>query len=84
MDLETYLRTSEVNKAEFAAKVGVSPSMVSQWLSGHRPIAPRRALRIDEVTGGKVSKHDLCPDVYPREPFNRENAGNGRRRAVTG
>lgn len=52
---------------DFAARVGVSPSMVCQWLSGHRPIAAERVLKIEQATNKIVSRHEIRPDIYPRE-----------------
>lgn len=67
MNLAKYLEKHQLTQTEFAERVGVSPAMVSQWVTGYRPVAPKRALLIDSATNGEVSKYDLCPDVYPRE-----------------
>lgn len=37
--------------------------MVSQWVSGHRPLTPARCPRIESATAGEVRCEELCPDV---------------------
>ncbi|WP_082439305.1 transcriptional regulator [Alloalcanivorax xenomutans] len=49
------------NKSELARLIGVKPPTVQQWINGERPVPPRRAARIEEVTHGRVSRRDLCP-----------------------
>jgi DNA-binding transcriptional regulator YdaS (Cro superfamily) len=48
-----------------AKLTGVSYQAVQKWLrTGSVPA--ERVLPIEEATG--VSRHDLRPDIYPREP----------------
>lgn len=47
-----------------AEAVGVTPQCVSQWVSGGRPIPPTRCRAIEAATGGKVTAHELRPDVF--------------------
>lgn len=47
-----------------AEALDVSPQMVSQWLSGKRPVSPEKARDIDRVTGGAVPKHSIRPDIF--------------------
>lgn len=57
------------SEAELARRVGVTGQAVNQW-----DVAPhRRAIEIEKATGGQVSRHDLCPDLYPPEA-NEEGA----------
>lgn len=65
MDLKSYLKTFEVSQAELARRVDVTPSMVSQWITGHRPIAAEKVIPIEQATNGAVSRHELRPDIYP-------------------
>lgn len=46
--------------------LGVPPSFVSQWISGYRKIPPTHCLRIEELSGGQVTCHELRPDIYPK------------------
>lgn len=68
MDLKTYFeRKDAITQAELARRIEVTPGMVWQWLKSLRPIAGENVLGIEKATGGKVSRHDLRPDLYPRE-----------------
>lgn len=47
-----------------ATKCGVRQQTICRWLrNGHVPA--ERVLKVEEVSG--VSRHDLRPDLYPRE-----------------
>lgn len=67
MKLDNYLSKENISQAELARKLGVSPGMVWQWLNDHRRIAAEQVLPIERATDGKVTRHDLRPDLYPRE-----------------
>lgn len=49
----------------FATALGVTQSAVGNWISRRRPAPAERVLDIERITG--VSRHDLRPDLYPRE-----------------
>ena len=53
------LRVGDVKK--FAARLGVSPSYLSQMASGRAAISPTRALMIESATEGQVSRAELRP-----------------------
>lgn len=42
-----------------AGELGVTPSMIYQWLAGRRPVSPRRAAQIQRLSRGKVRAQDL-------------------------
>lgn len=44
-----------------AKKLGIKPQAISQW----RRVPALRVLEVEKATG--VSRHDLRPDLYPRE-----------------
>lgn len=67
MDLRTYLTESECSQGELARRINVTPGLVWQWLHGRRRIAAEQVLKIESATEGRVSRHDLRPDLYPRE-----------------
>ena len=69
MDLKTYFADSGVSQSELASRIGVSPSLISQWLSGHRPIAAEQVIPIERATGGAVKRHELRPDIYPPDEY---------------
>lgn len=58
-------RFGEGRQADLARELGVSPQAVSQWVKGQRPVPPRLALQIEQLTG--VSRHCLRPDVFGEE-----------------
>lgn len=47
--------------------MGVTPGMVWQWLHDRRRIAAEQVIAIESATEGAVSRHDLRPDLYPRD-----------------
>lgn len=49
--------------ARLAAHLGVSPSAVSQWVHGRRPLPARHCPAIERLTGGQIRCEDLRPDV---------------------
>jgi DNA-binding transcriptional regulator YdaS (Cro superfamily) len=51
------------NCEDLARLMGITPSAVSQWKrKGSVPL--RRALQIEALTGGQVTKEELRPDVF--------------------
>ena len=47
-----------------AEKLGVHPSLVSNWKTGRRTVAPVHCKAIQRLTKGKVKAKDLRPDVF--------------------
>ena len=47
-----------------ADDLGVSPSFVSQCLSGHRKLPIEHCKSIELMTGGLVTRDQLRPDIY--------------------
>ena len=47
---------------------GITPQAVSQW----KKVPVARVLDVERVTG--VSRHDLRPDIYPRESLSGDAA----------
>lgn len=68
--------------ATFARRLGVKPPTVHGWISGDRPIPPKRALQIERETNGGVSRADLRPkdfrDLWP-EFLAQPRKSGGRR-----
>jgi DNA-binding transcriptional regulator YdaS (Cro superfamily) len=42
--------------------VGVTKQAITQWR--RRGVPPGKVLAVERLTGGKVSRHDLRPDVF--------------------
>lgn len=67
MKLNQYLEAEGVSQTEFARRINVSQGMVWQWLNKRRRVSAEQVLSIESATDGKVSRHDLRPDLYPRD-----------------
>lgn len=50
---------------EFADLVGVTQATVCRWENGETLISPLNAIKIESATGGKITKSDLRPDLWP-------------------
>ena len=49
-----------------ADRLGVTQSIVWYWLEKAKKGCPaEHAVKIEAVTGGKVTRHDLRPDLWP-------------------
>lgn len=67
------IKTSAVSRAvdlaggqnALSRLIGVSQSTVSGWIKDGR-CGPTHAIAIHKALKGKVSAHDLRPDLYPR------------------
>lgn len=59
MKLASWLEEKNINRRDFAGRIGVSEVAVTRYLNGDR--IPRRAhmLRIAEVTSGEVTANDF-------------------------
>ena len=66
MTLNEYLSTT--TQAELAGKLGITQSMVSQWLTGAVRITAERAVQIEQATLGEVTRAELRPDVFGETP----------------
>ncbi len=44
-----------------ARSINVTPQAISQW----ERVPAERALAVEQATGGKVTRHELRPDIYP-------------------
>ena len=54
------------SQAILGGLVGVTQTAVSNWLHRSKRVPAEYVLAIEASTG--VSRHDLRPDLYPREP----------------
>jgi len=52
-------------QAQLARLLGVSQPNVWHWLHKAERVPAEYVLKIEQATGGKVSRHDLRPDIYP-------------------
>lgn len=69
MKLTEYL--NKTTQAEFAEKLGVTQSMVSQWKKNNRPVSPPQCIAIERATNGDVTRQELRPndwqDIWPAD-----------------
>ena len=64
MDLPTYMQSlPRGGKKRLAISLGVAPSYLSRLISGDRSITAERAIKVEQVTGGAVTRFDLRPDI---------------------
>jgi TorA maturation chaperone TorD len=53
-------------QAKLARILGVSQPNVWHWLHKSERVPGEYVLKIEEATGGRVSRHELRPDLYPK------------------
>jgi DNA-binding transcriptional regulator YdaS (Cro superfamily) len=61
--LRTLLAQNGLRLADLARKMGLDKSTMTRWDHGRVPA--ERVLDVERATG--VSRHDLRPDIYPRD-----------------
>lgn len=59
-------------QSAFSRMHGVSQPTVWAWLNNSKPLPAEFVLKTEAETG--VSRHDLRPDIYPRETAPRKSA----------
>lgn len=65
MDLANYVeQLPRGGKKLFAIQLGVTASYLSRLVSGDRSITAERAIQIEDVTEGIVSRAELRPDIH--------------------
>ena len=52
-------------QSALARLLGVSQQSVSKWVRRAKPLPAEHVLTVEAATG--ISRHDLRPDLYPRE-----------------
>ena len=62
-ELRKYLDGGRGRGSDLARALDVTPGAIWQWAEERVPA--ERVLQVERVTG--VSRHDLRPDIYPRE-----------------
>ena len=63
MDIASYLKEQNLTQQQFAAKIGVTQGRVSHWVKG-ATVPAERCAAIEQATGGRVTRHELRPDVF--------------------
>lgn len=52
------------SQAAMGQAVGVTQGMVSFWKRGLNAVSWQQAIKIEEESGGVVTRHDLRPDIF--------------------
>jgi DNA-binding transcriptional regulator YdaS (Cro superfamily) len=52
------------SQVELARELGVTKMAITQWRRRDR-IPAERVLRLERLTGGRVTRHEMRPDLYP-------------------
>ena len=55
-------------RAEAARKLGITVGMVGHVLNGVRCLSVARAKVVEDQTEGRITRHDLRPDVFGKAP----------------
>lgn len=63
MDLKTYLSKERGRASKLATELRVTPTTISEWAGGKKPIPAERCTEIERCTKGKVTCEDLRPDL---------------------
>ena len=75
MNLETYVdQLPRGGKKVLALQLGVTASYLSRLVSGDRAVTAERALQIEKVTEGRVTRYDLRPDLQWGQPRRVKNS----------
>lgn len=59
--LKKYIAAKHGRQKQLAEALGINQTAISQW----RQVPALRVLDVERITG--ISRHDLRPDLYPRE-----------------
>lgn len=62
MLLIQYLNAERGRAAALARAIDVKPTQIGKWVAGERPVPTKKCVRIEQATGGMVSRRDLRAD----------------------
>lgn len=63
MNIKEFMTEFNVTHEQLSRALGISTPYVTQMANGKTP-SPKLALKIEQVTFGKVTKEELLPDVF--------------------
>lgn len=64
MNLSDYMAENNLTAAELGRRLQVSRSLMLRYAKGERAIPPKRAIEIERVTNGAVTRAELRPDIF--------------------
>lgn len=59
-------QTELARQLSAAENVKIKQSVVHKWANQTGMVPGEYALTIKKLTGGKVTAHQLCPDIFPK------------------
>lgn len=59
MDLKSYLNLLDIEYQDFAELIKAHPTTISNYIHGRRKPSSTMSARIEKITKGKVTLHDL-------------------------
>ncbi len=68
MELEALKRAVKIagGQTALARKVGTRQGNVWSWLNRTRRVPAEFVIKIEDATGGRVPRHELRPDIFPK------------------
>jgi transcriptional regulator with XRE-family HTH domain len=63
-NITSYRSKHGLSREQFGALIGVSAEMVRLIERGLRPITPERAVQLEAVTAGELTRQALRPDIF--------------------
>ena len=73
MKLSEYLRINKISHKDFAQKIGVTRSFITNVLNKKRNPSLKLCLKIEAETKGKVKTKELFNPNVPPQKVNRKN-----------
>ena len=65
--LDSHLRRHGLTRKDVATELGVTPALVSHWITGEVRIPAERAKEVEDWSGGSLTLRDLRPDLFTRK-----------------
>lgn len=62
--IDRYIKRHGLSQKQFADRLGITQSAVSQWIQGDTGVRNDIAVKIVRLTGGEVSLSDLYPHLF--------------------
>lgn len=64
--ISEYMERHELSQKSFAKRMGVSQSIVSQWLRNEKGMSLTTAERMEKRTHGEIRVRELFPKLFAR------------------
>ncbi len=64
MDFAKLLEGAGLSQMQLARACGVTKGQVGHWVKGRQRITAERAVQIEQVTGGRIPRTKLRPDLF--------------------